>query len=184
MAIPARNAECAPALARTSHARLCRVMLVLSLASAPAVGHAADLEVEVRGVRPHGGDVRAAVFDRAEDFALDIEVRAMVSSTGEISAGVFTDEDNLPRPPARLVSLAADARTLRIAFPDLEPGEYAVGVYQDRNGNRRLDTTVVRDATEPWGISNDPRPKDRGPTWDEAKFTLPPEGTKIVIELR
>jgi uncharacterized protein (DUF2141 family) len=43
---------------------------------------------------------------------------------------------------------------------------------------------VDRNPTEPWGISNNPRPKDRSPTWDEAKFTLPPEGAKIVIELR
>ena len=57
-------------------------------------------------------------------------------------------------------------------------------MYQDRNGNGRLDTTVVRTTTEPWGISNDPRPKDRAPTWDEAKFKLPAEGAKIIIELR
>jgi uncharacterized protein (DUF2141 family) len=170
--------------AKTLHAYLCRLTLVLSAVSAAAAACAADLEVEVRGVRLRGGEVHAALFDRAEDFALDIEVRAMVSPNGEISAGVFTGADEFPRPPVETLSVTPSARTLRLTFPDLEPGDYAVGVYQDRNGNGRLDATVVRDPTEPWGISNDPRPKDRSPTWDEAKFALPAEGTKIVIELR
>jgi uncharacterized protein (DUF2141 family) len=149
-----------------------------------ASARSADLEVEVHGVRPRGGEVHAAVFDRAEDFALDTEIRAMVSESGEISAGVFTDEDQFPRPPVGSVSVTPNARSLRLTFPDLAPGEYAVGAYQDRNGNGRLDATVVRAPTEPWGISNNPRPKGRPPTWDDAKFTLPPEGTRIVIELR
>jgi uncharacterized protein (DUF2141 family) len=174
----------APALATALRACLIPLPLVLSLASAAGAVWAANLEVEVRGVRPQGGEVHAAVFDRAEDFALDIEVRALVMPSGEISAGVFTGEDEFPRPPAARLSAPPGARTLRLTFSDLAPGEYAVGVYQDRNGNGRLDTTVVRTPTEPWGISNDPRPKDRAPTWDEAKFKLPPEGAKIVIELR
>jgi uncharacterized protein (DUF2141 family) len=173
-----------PVPAGILQAHLCRLTLVLSVASAAAAGWAADLEVEVRGVRPRGGEVHAAVFDRAEAFALDTEVRAMISPSGDISAGVFTAEDQFPRPSVDRLSVTPSAKTLRLTFPGLEPGEYAIGVYQDVNGNGRLDATVARHPTEPWGISNNPRPKDRPPTWDEAKFTLPPEGAKIVIELR
>jgi uncharacterized protein (DUF2141 family) len=138
--------------------------------------------VEVRGVRLRGGEVHAAVFNHAEDFALDTEVRAMITPSGEVSAGVFTDEDQFPRPPVDKLTVTPSSRTLRLTFPDLELGDYAVGVYRDRNG--MLDATVVREPTEPWGLSNNARPKDRAPTWDEAKFTLPAEGAKIVIELR
>jgi uncharacterized protein (DUF2141 family) len=158
--------------------------LVATVASVAATTWAADLEVEVQGVKPRGGEVHAAVFDSAEAFALDTEVRGMISSSGEISAGVFTAENQFPRPPIDRLSVPPSARTLHLTFPGLEPGEYAVGVYQDTNGNGRLDATVARDPTEPWGISNNPRPKDRAPTWDEAKVTVPPEGVKIVIELR
>jgi uncharacterized protein (DUF2141 family) len=108
----------------------------------------------------------------------------MISSGGEISAGVFTGQDEFPRPPVDRVTVTSSAKTLRLTFSELEPGEYAVGVYQDLNGNGRLDATVARNPTEPWGISNNPRPNDRSPTFDEAKFTLPPSGTKIMIELR
>jgi uncharacterized protein (DUF2141 family) len=164
-------------------AHLWRLMLVVSAALAASAAWAADLVVEVRGVRPRAGDVHAALFDHGA-FALDTEIRAMISSGGEISAGVFTGQDEFPRPPVDGVTVTPSARTVRLTFRDLDPGEYAVGAYQDLNGNGRLDATVARTPTEPWGVSNNPRPNDRGPTWDEAKFTLPPEGAKIVIELR
>src|SRR5689334_6478634 len=93
----------------------------------------ADLEVEVRGVRPRAGEVHAAVFDRAEAFALDTEIRAMISSSGEITAGVFTGQDEFPRPPVDRLSVAPTTRTVQLKFSGLEPGEYAVGVYQAHN---------------------------------------------------
>jgi len=168
--------------ARTLQVYLCRLTLVLSMATGGAAW-GADLEVEVRGVRPRAGEVHAAVFDRAEAFALDTEIRGMVSPTGEISAGVFTREDEFRRPAVDRLSVTPGTRTLRLTFPDLEPGEYAIAVYQDLNGNGRLDATVAGNPTEPWGISNNPRLKARPPNWEEAKFTLPPEGAKIVIEV-
>jgi uncharacterized protein (DUF2141 family) len=163
-------------------AHLWRLMLGVPVAMVASAAWAADLEVEVRGVRPRAGDIHAALFDR-DAFLVDTEIRAMISSGGEISAGVFTGQDEFPRPPVDRVTVAPSARTLRLTFTDLEPGEYAVGAYQDLNGNGRLDATVAPKPTEPWGVSNNPRPDDRAPTWDEAKFTLPPEGAKIVIEL-
>jgi uncharacterized protein (DUF2141 family) len=150
---------------------------------AAAAATAADLEVEVRGVRPRAGEIHAALFDR-DAFAVDTQIRATISADGDINAGVFTGQDEFPRPAVDALTVKPTAKTLRIRFSDIEPGEYAVGVYQDINGNGRLDATVARNTTEPWGISNDPRPPDRAPAWDEAKFTLPPEGATIVIELR
>jgi hypothetical protein len=39
-------------------------------------------------------------------------------------------------------------------------------------------------ALEPWAMSNNPRPQEiRVPVWAEAKFTLPAEGAKLVLEL-
>jgi len=164
-------------------ANLCRWAVVATLTSAAGAACAAELEVEVRGARPRAGDVHVAVFDRAESFALDTEIRAAVSPSGEISAGVFAREQDFRQPPADWRSVTPTTRTLQLTFSDLQPGDYAVAAYQDLNGNNRLDATVARHPTEPWGVSNNARP-DRPLTWDDAKFALPPEGTKIVIELR
>jgi uncharacterized protein (DUF2141 family) len=172
-----------PVPGRQWRTHLCRWTLVVSLTSAAGTAYAVDLEVEVRGARPRAGEIHVAVFDRADAFVLDTEIRAAVSPSGEISAGVFAREEDFPRPALDVRSVTPTTRTLLLTFPDLEPGEYAVAVYQDLNGNHRLDATIARHPTEPWGISNNARP-DRAVTWDDAKFTLPPGGAKIVIELR
>jgi len=172
----------ASALARRRPLGLRAVALLLFMLFASA--HAADLEVEIRGVKPQGGEIHAALFDNAEDFSLDLEVRAMISGSGEISTGVFTREEDFPRPPAQRVSVSADAKVVRIRFTDLSPGEYAVAAFQDRNGNNRLDTNFAKTPLEPWGMSNDPRPQKRAPTFDDAKFAVQAEGAAITIDLR
>jgi len=145
---------------------------------------AADLEVEVRNVTPRVGEVRVGLFDNARDFSADIEVRAMVSGSGEVIAGVFTRDEDFPHPPLQIAVVPPSARTLRLQFKNLEPGEYAVAAYQDRNLDGKLDASVGGKTLEPWGISNDPRPEDRAPTWEESKFSLPPEGATVVLTLR
>jgi uncharacterized protein (DUF2141 family) len=159
------------------------VLALLALALASMSAAAADIEVEVRGVRPGAGQIHAALFDNANDFMLDLEVRAMLSASGEVSPGIFTREADFPSPPQQKLDAAPSSRTVRLHFTDLALGEYAVAVYQDRNGDNKLDTTFAREPLEPWGMSNNPRPRDRAPTWDEAKFTLPAEGARLVIEL-
>jgi uncharacterized protein (DUF2141 family) len=159
-----------------------RLSLLLLLLASPV--WPADLEVELRNVRPRGGEVHAAVFDSARVFAAALEIRAAVSDSGELMAGVFTRDSDWPHPPLETQSLPSTARTLRMTFAGLEPGDYAVAAYQDRNGDDKLNATLGRTPLEPWGMSNNPRPPDRPPTWDEAKFTLPAEGARVVIELQ
>jgi uncharacterized protein (DUF2141 family) len=156
--------------------------VVLSIGCAAV--HAADLEVEVRDVALRVGEIRVAVFDNARDFSADVQVRAMITTGGEITAGVFTREEDFPHPPLQAVVVAPSARTVRVQFKDLQPGEYAVGAFQDRNLDGKLDATVGGRTLEPWGISNDARPRDRPPTWEESKFSLPAEGTTVVLTLR
>jgi uncharacterized protein (DUF2141 family) len=144
---------------------------------------AADLEVEVRNVKPRRGELRAALFDDAESFEAATKIRAMVSD-GQITSGVFTREGDFPRDPVTTIQLPAQGRSMTLRFADLEPGEYALGVYQDINGDEKLDITLGGLSLEPWGISNDAGSLDADPTWDNARFQLPAQGRKIVVNLR
>ena len=165
--------------------RLPLLLCALACCTCISIGSAfaADLEVEVRGIKVHKGEIRAALFDNAEDFAADVEVRAIITSSGQISAGVFTREEDFTRPPLRTAVAPANADKLRLRFTDLEPGEYAVALFHDRNADEKLDALIDRRTLEPWGASNDPRPVDRALTWEESRFTLPAEGKSIVIHL-
>ncbi len=145
---------------------------------------AADLEIEVRGIKVRTGQVHAGLFASAEDFSLDLAFRAMITREGEVRIGVFTREDRMPRPPTARVSAAANARTLNLRMDDIAPGTYALALYHDVNDDGKLDTNFDGVPLEPWGMSNNPRVVGRGPTWSEAQFELPPEGARLVIELQ
>lgn len=56
----------------------------------------------------------------------------------------------------------ADARTVRVTFPDVQPGTYAVKVFHDINSNGKLDTSWIGWPQEPYGFSND-APVNMGP---------------------
>jgi len=172
---------------RSTSLASCSLVRLLALAWLTSVliglACAADLEVEVRGVKPQRGEIVAGLFDNERDFSLDLEVRAMISASGEISAGIFTQEEHLPRPPTRGAVASPTAETIVLRFTGLNSGEYAVALFQDLNSNGRLDTTLSGNPVEPWGWSNNPRPGGRALGWDDAKFTLPERGARIVIDL-
>ena len=64
-----------------------------------------------------------------------------------------------------------------------EPGDYAVSVWHDRDGDARFsmsaDYTVVLDS---YGASGQP-PKDNMPTFDDVKFSVPNMGTSLSVDM-
>jgi uncharacterized protein (DUF2141 family) len=145
-------------------------------------GTAADLEVEVRNVKPRKGEVRAALFDREQAFAAAVKIRAALEG-GEITTGVFTRERDFPEAPVDVAVEPATGRVVVLRFYDLAPGEYALGVYQDLNSDERLDITLGGMSLEPWTVSNDAGKLDEDPRWEDAKFVLPAEGRSMMVRL-
>jgi uncharacterized protein (DUF2141 family) len=144
----------------------------------------ADLEIEVRGIKARTGQVHAALFDNAEDFAIDLTFRAMVGKDGEVKIGVFTKDDHMPRAPAGQAAAPANAATVRLHITDITPGTYAVALYHDVNNDGKVDTNFDGKPLEPWGMSNNPKYAGRKLTFDDAKFELPAEGLRLVIDLQ
>lgn len=68
-------------------------------------------------------------------------------------------------------------------FENLPPGHYAVQVIHDENDNGKFDSNFLGIPSEGYGFSNNPRVMRR-PTFEEARFDLPPEGAEIHVRLR
>lgn len=131
--------------------------VALSLAAiGPAV--AAELTVKLHGIRAQGGLLKVALVESQD--AWDGKT-APVRGEGAPAAG----ED------------------ATFAFKDLKPGDYAVMITHDENGNGKLDTNVMGMPLEGYGFSNNPQVM-RKPTWDEARFTVAGSDVVIDIDLR
>lgn len=138
-----------------------RPMIVAALLSGavPLSAGAADLGVVIEGLAHARGAVYLALYDRPETFLDEAQSRR---------------RERLP---------AALPGPLRFAWRGLAPGDYAVTVYHDENGNGRLDRLMGVAPAEGFGLSNNPQLSGR-PGFELARVRVPGDGLVLWITLR
>ncbi len=132
------------------HGRLCYLIsalfmsVALILSCGTAAADAAEIVVRLDNPPP-GGTLVFLLFDSANafgDLRDSLKTRSFPSDGGE-----FYRIEGVPA------------------------GEYALVVYHDENGNKRLDKNFIGIPREPLGFSNGYRPKGP-PTYERARFKL------------
>ena len=127
-----------------------RFLAAAGLAGLVAVqAPAADLTVEVRGIRSDDGRVLLAVHGP--------ESKATFPSGDAVAAA--------RREPAR-------AGTLRFVINDLAPGRYALTAFHDENDNGDLDTNLLGIPREGYGFGNDAKATFGPPSFEAAAVTI------------
>ncbi len=122
-------------------------------------GRSAELQLTLSNIRQAKGSVYIAVYDKEVNF---------------LSLDKMRDKKIVP---------LNFSGTLQTVFPNLPPGTYAISCFHDVNGNGKLDTNLLGIPSEPYGFSNNARPKFRAPSWAESKFELKNTGTAQAIRL-
>jgi len=134
-------------------------LLLLLATGAGTAATAADLTIRIQGVRASKGDIYLGVF---------------------ASPANWPDGDRAEHPG----KWPAQKGTMTVVLRGLPPGRYAAVGYHDENGNGELDTNLIGIPKEGYMFSNDLHPKFSAPRFEEAAFTLPPEGTTITITVQ
>jgi uncharacterized protein (DUF2141 family) len=62
-------------------------------------------------------------------------------------------------------------------------GDYAIALYQDQNGNGKLDTNFFGIPTEPYAFSNNKVPFFSEPSFEKCKFQFNKQNQQIIINL-
>ena len=135
-----------------------RTLAAAVFLAAPTLTAAAELAVEVRGLRADAGEVRVGLFDNPKTFASD---------EGKIAEIV-------------LVPAGGGARG---AFADLAPGTYAIAAYHDENGNRSFDKGLIGWPLEGYAFSNDAPAFLGAPSFAKAAFYVPEGGARVVFRM-
>ena len=125
----------------------------------PALTLAADLKLEISGLHPKSGLLLIAVYDQAEAFNANAHTQA-----------VYLAECKL-KP------------VLTHTVPDLNPGEYAVALLHDENGNYAMDRTFIGRPKEGYGFSNNVG-RFKKPSFKKAAFRLREKGAALPIKMR
>jgi uncharacterized protein (DUF2141 family) len=106
-----------------------------------------ELRLTITNISPTGGDLYIAVYDNKESFMN-------------------------PDLAFLLKIVPIDSDTENIVFKDVPPGEYAISIFQDINGNGELDKRGAGIPKEPFGFSNDARGKLGPAKYKDAKFSF------------
>jgi uncharacterized protein (DUF2141 family) len=163
---------------RTLSAALFTALLLLtSLAKAEAEATAAETEV---AATESGA---AAAEPEAAKSAIQIELSGLADAEGNIFVSAYDSADdwlgdNTVVTSKVAIADALDGDIVRYTL-ELPPGDYALSIFYDANGNDDLDTNFIGIPKEPVALSNNARPKFGPPKYKDAVFTL---GAEVVIQ--
>lgn len=84
---------------------------------------------------------------------LTITIKNIKEHTGTLKIGVYNEQNYMKTTAASAVTKASkDEITVTINVP--AAGKYAVAIFQDKNGNGKLDSNFLGIPNEPFGFSN------------------------------
>jgi uncharacterized protein (DUF2141 family) len=131
--------------------------VIVGTLAGTSLASAADLSVDVAGLKNAKGKVLVGVYQRAEDFL---------------------------KLPMRTAAVDAQAGKVRLVIAGLPAGDYALSVYQDENGNGKLDTNPVGMPIEPYGFSNDAAGSFGPPSFQQALLHVAAAGNLVTVNVR
>ena len=112
-------------------------------------------------------------------YDLTVRIGNIRKVTGIMEMGLYDKAENFPKNGKQymLIKRKITGKTFTYTFHDLPPGEYALAVYQDMNSNGRINKNLLGIPTEPYGFSNDIKPRLSAPSFEKTRFTLAADTT-------
>lgn len=117
---------------------------------------------------------------------LSVTVADLRNKKGVLIFGVFKQADGFPNKEKKSVYWEVrDANASDLTFTcRLPPGKYAASVLHDENRSGEMDRGIGGLPLEGYGVTNNPKPKMRAATFNEATFDLPAEGKLLTISVQ
>lgn len=120
-----------------------------------------------------------------EKKPLKIVISSLKDTKSPILVGIYRKQDGFPsnEQPFKGYNIKPEGKSVAsIIIPDLEHGEYAVAVYQDKNNDSKLNTGLFGLPKEPYAFSNNFKPKFSAPKFEDCKFVYSPQKSEVTID--
>lgn len=130
--------------------------------------------------------VNLSAAEQEAEATLTVKITGLRNNKGDLIFGVFKSADGFPTEKDKSVdwqvkAANADEVTFTVKLP---PGNYGASVLHDENRNGKMDKNAFGVPLEGYGVTNNPKPRFRAATFDEARFHLPPQGATMTIDLQ
>ncbi len=119
---------------------------------------------------------------------LTVVVNGIKHQKGELCIGIYSNEKGFPLSTKNVVKSACKPITgtsIKQQFTGMKPGNYAVAVVDDQNGDRKLNRDFFGIPKEGFGISNNPTVSitTGTPKFSKARFSLL-KNTTVNIDMK
>ncbi len=103
---------------------------------------------------------------------LTVTVEGIAKDQGSIMLGLFDEATYNGSGAVNGANLKVEGDSVTVTFEGLEPGEYAVRLYNDVNDDGEMNTNPFGMPTEPYAFSNDAQGRFGPAKWEAAKFSV------------
>jgi uncharacterized protein (DUF2141 family) len=120
----------------------------------------------------------------ADAATVKVKINGVKQNAGNIVVGLFSDKAASSFPggkPLASKSIPAKENTVNVVFDGVEPGVYAIGVFNDINKNNNLDKGPFGIPKEQYGNSGEKT--SRQPVFTKSKFEVGNEGKQIELQV-
>ncbi len=114
---------------------------------------------------------------------LEVQINQIKDGSGVLMVALYQTENTFTHHPWKGQVQPAGKGTVKVAFQDIPPGEYAISVIHDANKNGKLDTNFLGIPKEGFGFSNDAMGKFGPPSFEKVRIKWSGQGT-VTINLR
>ena len=124
--------------------------------------------------------------DKTESKAdLTISILSLHDTEHDVYIAVSRKTDGFPDKldmAKAIIAKPVGKNSISVTVADLPYGKYAVMVFQDMNGNKKLDKNFLGIPTEPFAFSNNYKPMFRAPRWDDCEFEYSTKSNTVIIK--
>lgn len=120
----------------------------------------------------------------AQDLML--RINGIKQGKGNILIAVFNGAEGFPNETAKAVELLRAVPVngkAELAIKSLPAGRYAVSLFQDTNGDGKLNTNIMGIPKEGYGVSNNAFNTFSAPDFKDASFSFP-KVTVLTLQLK
>ncbi|TCT08634.1 DUF2141 domain-containing protein [Paralcaligenes ureilyticus] len=119
---------------------------------------------------------------------LAINISGVRDTQGKVAVALFSSAAGFPKDDSKairriMLPIDAASHSARIVLSDIVPGSYAIAAFHDDNNSGKLETNFFGVPKKGYGFSNNPKPRMRPATYDEARFVVPAAGASVSIQL-
>ncbi len=116
-----------------------------------------------------------------------VEITGLRNNNGYVLVSVFKEGNGFPdqaEKAVRKAKLGINNRKAAIVFNDIQPGQYAISILHDENGDQKMNTNGLGIPKEGYGFSNNVTGAFGPPSFKRASFKFNGDLSAVTIKTR